>query len=74
MICIPLCCQNVFCFEDVDKGGPSATTFKTRNTHIFKMVLNTLMLCLAHTMGKPSILGMHTPRASHILDNHEWSI
>ncbi len=38
VICIPPCCQNVFCFEDVDKGGPPATTFETHNTHILKVV------------------------------------
>jgi len=35
MICIPPCCQIIFCFEDVNKGGPLATTFETRNTHTF---------------------------------------
>jgi hypothetical protein len=74
MICIPPYYQNVFCFEDVDKGGPLTTTFETRNTHILKVVYITLMLCLAHTMGKPCILGMHTSKTSHILDNYEWSI
>jgi hypothetical protein len=38
MICIPHCCQNVFCFKDVSKGGLPATTFETCNTHILKMV------------------------------------
>jgi hypothetical protein len=52
----------------------SVTTFKICNTHIFLMIYNTLMLCLAHTMGKLYILGMHTLRANHIMDNHEWSI
>ncbi len=55
-------------------GDPSTTIFKTRNTHILKMIYNTLMLCLAHTMGKLYIRGMHTLRANHIMDNHEWSL
>jgi hypothetical protein len=38
VICIPPCCQNLFCFDDVDKGGPSITTFETCNTHILKVV------------------------------------
>jgi hypothetical protein len=35
VICIPPYSQNVFCFEDVDKGGTPAPTFETRSTHIF---------------------------------------